>query len=891
MKEESNIAMGLLTTHKWQPSVLQLLPFSNNNVGVKRNMHGVLSDPYFDNSPDRGFPMLAVTRSENSTKPRSKSANVPVSLKSSQPEDSDERKFGRGQQRRLFRASSERLSRGAERTSATNGSLTAGSDKHKTKLRARSDYGISSFYKRAEVVKISVNDINEQILGGKKRVKSAVTGEDEFSSGTRESPEGTARARAPGESRSRGVGKEGAQGDRVPLPKSVLKPTPGRWPNTGLTFWSSAAAVPSAGNSRGTSAANQRTRAENEASGSSRGSTARGGEHYFRRDGRRVKLNVNELPRSKTPITDNDPDKLNMQHVIAFLQSSSSGQDGSENVRASETGNFSASRSGQHPSFPSKRSAINGVITASPDHNGLVSIRARQIAKRPDVSFPGKSIRDSSSEEPEVTPHRLSFNKNYQQLEEQKEQALPGSSSGSPVKPAAESLQLYRKTRVMPASNGHSLQYSDYKSHSVVLSEKLHHGAPGYPEIQDIHIPLSIRKIRDQSGTGDSKPFRLHRFLTLVPNGSETLLKTPEKCDRSAGGAAQPKPGSREKRFSERKGSGNEKSEKRFPVQRKSHPNSSLYYLDMSTPFNDRPQSKGDNQRRSKSRKGGRAIEAEAEQLRKDVQRVIKLPRAHFEAESDEEGSPYCTVPAARNKRALTLSAQGRAIKHIISENNNKLSVALHSADRQQSRREDPTEKPAIEDASTGLTKEAVDENNTPEKLEASESTPKENPPNISEFPADKTDPADSRLDLIQKPEVTTDQASAVTFRDMLDLKSDPGVSSASKEHSHDPTVPGSTTFLTQAPSSSSPTHSEKTAEQQRNSPSRYQHKSNKTELPPLPKAEGKMSTSSANQGSTSPTRDHVKLSLRKEKNKTREHTYMFEVDNEGGESLSPSPK
>ena len=34
----------------------------------------------------------------------------------------------------------------------------------------------------------------------------------------------------------------------------------------------------------------------------------------------KYKLNVNQLPRSTTPITDNDPDKLNMKHVIKFLQ-------------------------------------------------------------------------------------------------------------------------------------------------------------------------------------------------------------------------------------------------------------------------------------------------------------------------------------------------------------------------------------------------------------------------------------------------------------------------------------------------------------------------------------------------------------------------------------------
>ena len=36
--------------------------------------------------------------------------------------------------------------------------------------------------------------------------------------------------------------------------------------------------------------------------------------------GKKYKLNVNQLPRSTTPINDHDPDKLNMKQVIAFLQ-------------------------------------------------------------------------------------------------------------------------------------------------------------------------------------------------------------------------------------------------------------------------------------------------------------------------------------------------------------------------------------------------------------------------------------------------------------------------------------------------------------------------------------------------------------------------------------------
>ncbi|GFS16497.1 hypothetical protein ElyMa_006798100 [Elysia marginata] len=879
MKEDANIAMGLLTANKWQPSVLQLLPFSNNNVGVKRHAQGVHSATYSESGQDREFPMLAVTRSENA-RPRSKSANVPSESSSLQARVG-EKKFDQGQQRRLFRASSERLARGAERTSASdNSQSSATNNKHKNKLRARSDYGISTFHKRPEVVKISVNDINEQILG-KNRVRSAVAVDEAVSSKTCDSPNGAFRMRLKdsevegGESKEcRGEGEKASKGL---FPKSALKPSQGRWPNSGLTFWSSAATAPNHANIRSTPRiGHQHQGGKTEAAGSRESNTAPA-EVYFRRDGRRVKLNVNELPRSKTPIADNDPDKLNMQHVIAFLQSSNA----EENDRRRDLdvpGNpFAKFGSGQ---LPAKRSAINGVITASPDQNGLVSIRPTQTGARFGAVSPGKTGRFLSDEETEITPHRLSFNKT--KADGEKDKNAPGGTNGS------ESMELYRKTRITSNNHGGILQYSDFKAHSVNISDKVSITPGGYPNLQDIHIPLSIRKIRDSTQSSDTKPFRLHRFLTLVSNGQENLPDAPAKIERSAGGAEQSKNvRSRDKRRAFRNGSGNDKAEKRRSRQRRYHPDSNLYYLDVSSPFNDRPRSKGGSRGSSKSRQD----DTDSEQLRKDVQRVIRLPRAHYEADSDEEGSPYCTVPAARNKRALTLSAQGRAIKDIISENNKKLSAALHHADRQASQKDcKPTDKTSNTKSVTAdrSSTDAINQETSDKTEEVLVSAPepkadshKDSDPNTEK---QKHVSNDSHVPLTEKQEITEDQASAVTFRDMLDLRSDPGGSAVSKDTSSPPAAdPASTTFLTQAPPSSSPSQSEKlrqspiNTKQQKNSPTRGS-------------PSGKRESGNKN-SSPSPTRDHVKLSLRKEKNKTRELTYMFQVDTDGVESFSPSPK
>ena len=865
--------MGLLTANKWQPSVLQLLPFSNNNVGVKRHPQGVPSATYSESGVDREFPLLAVTRSENA-RPRSKSANVPSDASLSQAGGA-ERKFGQGQQRRLFRASSERLARGADRTSIRNGQSASAGDKHKNKLRARSDYGISTFYKRPEVVKISVNDINEQILG-KNRVRSALTANESPNAKICESPNGVVRMKLKdgdgSEEENRESRREVGKGNKTLLPKSALKPTPGRWPNSGLTFWSSATTVPNTANVRGIPRTIQRSRGGEIDTSRSREASSAPAEVYFRKDGRRVKLNVNELPRSKTPIADNDPDKLNMQHVIAFLQSSSSGD---ENDKRREVETVSAKMiPGQLAHSPIKRSAINGVITASPDQNGLVSIRPSQVASRAGSVSPEKVNRFLSDIEYEITPHRLSFNKT--QLEEEKNN---GTSNALHGKAGAESMELYRKTRT---STGGLLNYSEFKTHSVSLGEKPSLASSGYPNLEDIHIPLSIRKIRDSTQGGDAKPFRLHRFLTLVSNGPE--MKAPEKIERSAGGAGQSKNfGFRDKRRAFRKGSGSDKTGKGQLHQKRSHPDSNLYYLDVSSPFNDRPRSKGESRGSSNSRQE----EVEAEQLRKDVQRVIRLPRAHFEADSDEESSPYCTVPAARNKRALTLSAQGKAIKNIFSDNsnNNKLSLAQHHADKKSSQKGiDPKDRNTniMGDSANSFGKNNA-EQNIQERIEGAEV----NVPQLKDDTYEVVDPVidcqENKENGSEKSEITTDKVSAVTFRDVLGLRSEPGANIAGKDSSSAITEHGSTTFLTQAPSSSSPPH----YEQNPLSPSNAdQQTNNASKGSPVSKREGGTS------GSTpSPTRDHVKLSLRKEKNKTRELTYMFQVDHKGMESFSPSPK
>lgn len=59
---------------------------------------------------------------------------------------------------------------------------------------------------------------------------------------------------------------------------------------------------------------------------------------------KKYKLNINQLPRSTTPINDHDPDKLNMKQVIAFLQTKTS-KDIQKRILSEKRGYVSAANS------------------------------------------------------------------------------------------------------------------------------------------------------------------------------------------------------------------------------------------------------------------------------------------------------------------------------------------------------------------------------------------------------------------------------------------------------------------------------------------------------------------------------------------------------------------
>lgn len=74
---------------------------------------------------------------------------------------------------------------------------------------------------------------------------------------------------------------------------------------------------------------------------------------------RRVKVNVKELPRSRTPIAENDPDKLNMNHVIAFLQANQIATDNECRQKSVDTAELvSSTNQGHLPKRLSLSSAL-----------------------------------------------------------------------------------------------------------------------------------------------------------------------------------------------------------------------------------------------------------------------------------------------------------------------------------------------------------------------------------------------------------------------------------------------------------------------------------------------------------------------------------------------------
>lgn len=189
---------------------------------------------------------------------------------------------------------------------------------------------------------------------------------------------------------------------------------------------------------------------------------------------KKYKLNVNQLPRSNTPITDHDPDKLNMKQVIRFLQKqkpSGSPRPDTYNVKS-----------------PERRSAESPVKTAPA--NFTVGDKIRSDLKTSD------SMRSSRSSEISIA---------------------------SRSKLLSRDSDVQSKTSASPRHNNR-YHYSHKHDHSYIENcstdkRDRHRKSEGNVDTKHRSSHDGRENDRNKHSKKREKEFKLHRFLALAPNG------------------------------------------------------------------------------------------------------------------------------------------------------------------------------------------------------------------------------------------------------------------------------------------------------------------------------------------------------------------------------------
>ncbi|KAL4233380.1 hypothetical protein ACF0H5_008061 [Mactra antiquata] len=242
----------LLMTDTWQPTVLQLVPFSSNNArsqDKKRMRKGQTSA--------RSFPVLAVTRTSATSNSRS-DAKSPASHLTELPDDVS-----------VF--SETNYSVVTAKTAYTDRTTSSRKTKYAKKRVPDSHSELK------EAIKFSVQDLNDQ-LSSSSSLQSNEIKDDQIDK----------------------ISNVKLDNTRTKLPKPSMCPSP-----------EAKFCAPVNGVRRSVPL----TPGELE--------LQRIRDNYYVEQvqkRKKYKLNVNQLPRSTTPINDHDPDKLNMKQVIAFLQ-------------------------------------------------------------------------------------------------------------------------------------------------------------------------------------------------------------------------------------------------------------------------------------------------------------------------------------------------------------------------------------------------------------------------------------------------------------------------------------------------------------------------------------------------------------------------------------------
>ena len=242
---------------------------------------------------------------------------------------------------------------------------------------------------------------------------------------------------------------------------------------------------------------------------------------------KKYKLNINQLPRSTTPINDHDPDKLNMKQVIAFLQTKSS-KDTQKKV-ISEKRAYLTSSNGRNPTngratnnLPNspkvtyendngnKLSRSNTIVKEDkldPDNtrttNGCVSVMSTKST--PNFSFNSKTGRDS----------KISTTNSVKSYKERSKDR-----KHTKHKPMKE-FKLYRFLAVAPDGRSERLATSITESVPVVETTVL--------RTDSNRIPDSPRKIlRRRSNREIGTAHVLHRHASSRSTTTPPKVETQE---------------------------------------------------------------------------------------------------------------------------------------------------------------------------------------------------------------------------------------------------------------------------------------------------------------------------------------------------------------------------
>ncbi|XP_021355296.1 uncharacterized protein LOC110451542 [Mizuhopecten yessoensis] len=262
------MSTAVLMSDTWKPTVIQLVPFANNKVRTSTGKDKLYSDQSKANTQKRSFPVLAVTRvsSGNSLQDRSSPSVNHSSHHKKASNDKDVSVLSSGKQ----------TSNSLGKKDFDGGRHKLGHDKNNNNV---------NYYKEdGDYMMFNSQDLNAQFHGdpsacslgdtsGKHSRRTSATSTDTRTSVVSPSETPTHRV----------LPKPSIGSARYFFNQQVkgIKPTPGE---VELQRFRDSYAKDQAQKKK------------------------------------KYKLNVNQLPRSTTPINDHDPDKLNMKQVIQFLQ-------------------------------------------------------------------------------------------------------------------------------------------------------------------------------------------------------------------------------------------------------------------------------------------------------------------------------------------------------------------------------------------------------------------------------------------------------------------------------------------------------------------------------------------------------------------------------------------